>query len=161
MTAYDVLNNLARRRDKFNKELQEEGIKAIREIMKDFFKQFPEVKELRWEQFIPYFNDGDVCEFQLYDLIFFGYSNDFDPKDDESYDEWEYYESFWNGKEAYNWLRPESGPDPRLKQVHDAIRDIQNILYEFEDVLEQAFGSHARVSVTPENITVEEYVDHD
>lgn len=33
----------------------------------DALLAFPEVEAVRWEQYTPYFNDGDACEFRIYD----------------------------------------------------------------------------------------------
>lgn len=34
----------------------------------DALLAFPEVESVRWEQYTPYFNDGDVCEFGIGDV---------------------------------------------------------------------------------------------
>ena len=51
-------------------EMQRHGEKAVKESFKDFFEEHPEVGGVHWEQFTPYFMDGDPCVFSVYELTF-------------------------------------------------------------------------------------------
>ena len=55
------------------KELQEsfrkDGTKLLLEAFADFFQKYPDVVEVRWQQYTPYFNDGDECVFRVGEFI--------------------------------------------------------------------------------------------
>ena len=38
------------------------------EIVQDFFARNPEFAGIRWNQYTPYFNDGDECVFNVHDF---------------------------------------------------------------------------------------------
>lgn len=35
-------------------------------ILKPLFEKYPSVEKVRWNQYTPYFNDGDTCEFSAH-----------------------------------------------------------------------------------------------
>lgn len=58
-------------------DFQEEMVKlqkrvqvSVHEIFKNFFEQVPEVKQVIWNQYTPYFNDGDECYFSIHEFTF-------------------------------------------------------------------------------------------
>ena len=42
----------------------------LKEFSKDLFDRNPELENFGWTQYIPYFNDGDPCEFGLYEILY-------------------------------------------------------------------------------------------
>lgn len=44
------------------------GKEAIGEVFKEFFASTPGVKSVSWDQYTPYFNDGDECVFGMHEL---------------------------------------------------------------------------------------------
>lgn len=64
--------------EELNKYIHEEGEKGLLEGLKEFMEANPTVQAVRWEQYAPYFNDGDPCVFGIYAPQFriFGISDD-------------------------------------------------------------------------------------
>lgn len=54
--------------------------------VKEFFKKFPEARTVSWNQYTPYFNDGDECVFSVneYSVTVNGCLRDNDYQDDDS-----------------------------------------------------------------------------
>lgn len=46
--------------------MKEEAQNHLKESSKEVFKKFPDLKSFAWTQYTPYFNDGDVCVFEVY-----------------------------------------------------------------------------------------------
>jgi hypothetical protein len=123
------------------------------------------VVEFGWKQFTPYFNDGEPCLFGAWD---FWVRTTADAPDDDVRDlgVGEYAESHPTlggtrlDRRRYPYVEhPYEGDDPerygRARALADAVADGA-----FDDVLLEAFGDHATVTVRRTGITVEFY-DHD
>lgn len=139
------------------------------------------VIEFGWEQYTPYFNDGDVCEFSVgepwirtvddedvddfYDLLIGGThptlgGMEWRKMTDEEYAAKvaEYKNRGW--RDPYNYghfPKPEGAKYPDLLELVNKL-DVQAA--EYEDAMYDAFGDHARVTVTKTGIQIDEY-DHD
>lgn len=128
------------------KSVLDETKKKMAECFKDYlkegfgaiFEKYPKLKSLRWEQYAPYFNDGDACIFHV----------------------WHYFEDddilFEDGFEDTNG--DDYGYGDAYKDVADMASDI--IGGADEDDFEQLFGDGVRVTVTRDGFEVENY-DHD
>jgi hypothetical protein len=51
--------------DRLKKEYSKTASEVLEEGFKDIFAKYPEVETISWEQYTPFFNDGDVCEFGI------------------------------------------------------------------------------------------------
>lgn len=103
---------------------------------KELFDENPGLKSFGMKGWVPYFNDGDICEFSAHtgspDI------NEFDGYDIDYSDE------------------------PEHKDARKLQEKVKDFLAAFgDDFYQQLFGSHFAVVVTPDKITVEEYCDHD
>ena len=127
-----------------------------------------------WHQYTPYFNDGDPCVFSTYG-VWAARIEDVDPDDPDTFDGDDLDIDYGNrlgGYEGGEWVPdPDNvpfnkrvgaqyvGPDQarfdRCKALSSAIDSGA-----FDDVLLEAFGDHAAVTVKREGITVEFY-SHD
>jgi phage host-nuclease inhibitor protein Gam len=121
-------------------------IKSKREELKSFcqeqfklggeelFEQNPTLKSFSFKGFIPYFNDGDTCE----------YSADIDYPD-------------INGESGYDIEYDEDKKEliPLQEKVKDFLQNFDDEFYE------SVFGSHAEVTVTKDQIKIKEYTNHD
>ena len=126
----------------------------FKKVIVMFFTHCPEVNVIKWTQLIPYFNDGDTCEFEVYDPV---YSNTTDIENLSIYGE-------YHGDATGVWCEcstrcMNSAPE----HLHEYIRALDKFLLskELKDVLKDTFGEHAKVTITREGITAEEYSDHD
>jgi hypothetical protein len=121
-------------KEALDKKIKAEGETAMKAFFKDYFEAHPEVYGVKWEQFVPYFNDGSACEFSLHGVYTFKTKDAFE-SEDSMYDN-------DGAEECYN------------DEPYDSLEKV-------EDILETVFGEHARVAVTRDSITTEEFCDHD
>ena len=134
-----------------------------------------------WTQYTPYFNDGEPCVFSVGEPWFRTIDDvkgkTSDPDDDEyDYEDDDSYTVGYGGhptlgKQNYEWDNPRDwdnrrkvyGPYEGNHQasfmVCSALADAINSAA-FEDVLLEAFGDHAQVTVRATGITVDSY-EHD
>lgn len=123
--------------------------KFIEEL--DKILDFPGVESVRWEQYTPYFNDGEACEFSVYELrVKFA-------DDDESGDYEDGYLSAW---EMSIWDREseEIYAKERYAGIYELLRGF--LTAHFEDVLREHFGDPAQVTATKQGFD-REFYDHD
>jgi hypothetical protein len=109
-----------------------EGRAAIGAAFQGFFERFPKVQGVKWTQYTPHFNDGETCVFSVHepDLI------DEDGEDHYSY--------CWDKEFG-------EGCDDAFGEVWSEMDD---------DVLEAVFGDHVEITITRDEVTVEDY-SHD
>ncbi|SDH18098.1 hypothetical protein SAMN05421505_11285 [Sinosporangium album] len=140
----------------------------------------PRIEAIRWTQYTPYFNDGDVCEFSVYGASYKVNDRPLpDPADD--YDEEEdflttysprlkggRYERRVPGTGRYfedNYVKAEweeYGDFCARHDDYDAMNDFSNSIEAgyLDQLFYDLFGDHARVTVYKDRIEVEEY-SHD
>jgi hypothetical protein len=58
------------------KEYDTKGKAALAKLISKYFELNPSVLFLFWQQYTPYFNDGDECKFRLGDIISFELKNE-------------------------------------------------------------------------------------
>lgn len=133
---------------------------AFEAFMKDFFTLVPSIKQVRWEQYTPYFNDGDSCEFSMNEPYFANFIHD--SEDDEDYDEdddeekvdsqgqWEF--SSWELRQYDNY-----GLTEEQKKLVEYVIDV---IANNEDFFYDMYGDHQQVTVTEKGIE-SDYYDHD
>ena len=171
--------------DEMKKSFMERGQELLKESFNEFLAKYPYIEKIEWEQYVPYFNDGDACEFGLSEVsIYFNDSNEELNKafaEALASDEWHtnYIESLDNlGEEgSLSVVRfvDKSYPGARTHwsdkskyYVSDffyaGLKDIsedKKIIFSIpNEIFESIFGSHSIVIVTRDEIIVEEYVDH-
>lgn len=125
------------------KELSSKGIALVKEAFDDFFQKHTEVLEVRWTQYTPYFNDGDVCEFRVNDFVGVTQS-DLDEVQSEDIDD---MELFWGSSCVFS------------KEAAKDLDAIYELLSE-DDFLQTMLGDHLKVKVTRSGVDVDEY-EHD
>ena len=137
-------------KDLVRKEAETHIKKAFREL----FDGHPVIDAVRWNQYTPYFNDGDSCYFSVNDLM-----TKF--KDLEGPDSEDYRDGFYD-----SWSLEYYGDKGRfeitdeIKKGLSAVNEIAGALHSLSDALELSFGDHAEITVNRSGITIEEY-DHD
>ena len=117
-------------------ELIENSRQAIREELLELFKEVLEksnyVKRIYWRQYTPYFNDGEPCEFDIYDIWF--QTNTEDDMDEE------YSFSVWGEEYSDYHNHPE--------EEHQMYYELNQTVQSLGDVLESVFGDHVEISYT-------------
>lgn len=145
-----------------HQRIQQEGRNLFGAAVDELFQECPEIHSLRWTQYTPYFNDGDVCEFSINDVDvrlnlpaqpqptecyncktpfmaaakFCGHCGKNRPvitEDDE-------YDSTYS-------LEKKLGKDRGLK-VKEAITLLERDMSSMEDIIKTIFGDHVRVTVS-------------
>lgn len=62
----ESINDLKAKIQKLRDQYRAESQKAFEEALRDFFLSHPEINSIGWQQYAPYFNDGDVCSFSVH-----------------------------------------------------------------------------------------------
>jgi len=145
---------------KLKEEMLEESNKIFTEMTKVIFEDHPKVKSFGWNQFTPYFNDGETCTFSAnVDYIYINGicvddSDWVSEKTITNYGTWNRETKKYEGRTEVSNLNYDS----ELVKANDEIREF---LYNFdEDFFMDQFGDHAEVTVTLEGVSVDEY-EHD
>lgn len=120
-------------RDAYKALVKALGQDAIAELLRDFLTKYPEVQSAQWDQYTPFFNDGEACVFNVYSprVRLVGDNEEEEPRDVYDIDE---------GK-----IDLKKDLDALEKQLSDA-----------DDILQECFGDHATVTVTRTGIDVSE-----
>lgn len=170
------IEELAELQKAYREAVESKGQAVLDYLFKDLFDSAPSVEGVVWEQYTPYFNDGDACVFSIGEPRFLiknndpvvegvtsWYGDDYDEEDDDvSLSEYE-ASQFVN----YEW----DGSWPNRTRRVIPISDLKTELYEHlekvetgfgavTDVLENLFGDHVRIKATRSGYDVTEY-DHD
>lgn len=146
----DAVEALKAAREKF----AEVGRRAMNKFFREFMESHPEVASLRWQQYTPYFNDGDECVFRVREpsvKLAGGPEPTDDPDDDD-----EEYASAWDL--GYN-AKQKGTPKPKL-----LIADLESLFHRMdqaEDAMKATFGDHVRVTVGRDAEAVVEEYSHD
>ncbi|MFE3202188.1 hypothetical protein [Embleya sp. NPDC059237] len=150
-----VKGDIIRGRNRVDQRPLEELQPLLQAVLDD-----PTIVEFGWRQYTPYFNDGEPCEFSAHAPWF---RTDTDDEDASTWD-LEMYDHPSLGDQPRSWDnatrtyvdRPYEGPDEaRYRRCHDLASAIENTA--FENVLLQAFGDHAEITVRKDGIEVETY----
>jgi hypothetical protein len=145
---------------KLKEEMLEASNKIFTEMTKVIFEEHPKVKSFGWNQYTPYFNDGETCAFSAnVDYIYInGVSVDESDWISEniitSYGNWNREEKVYKNRTEV----PNLNYDSELVKANDEIKEF---LCNFdEEFFMSQFGDHAEVTVTSEGVSVDEY-EHD
>jgi len=121
-------------------EFDAQRVALMNDLKKDFspmllplFQKYPDVKSISWQQYTPYFNDGDSCEFSV--------------RNDDIY---------INGYDEYEMSKADREKfSPAKTEFEDLLTSIP------EDFYKDLFGDHKEVKILCNGeIEVEEY-EHD
>ena len=126
----------------------------LREAL-DYLFELPNVQAVRWQQYTPYFNDGEACEFGIYEanVLVDGAPEDGGDYGDGFIDSW----AFKYHKND-DWMQKIDNIEEvvaRLNRVSSEVGGGQHYVF-----LKQSFGDPAEVTATREGFSIEFY-DHD
>ena len=145
---------------RLQKELQDKSSEIFLSSFKNLFEETPKLKSFAWSQYTPYFNDGETCTFSAnVDYIYINGicvddSDWISEKTITNYGTWNRETKKFEGRTEVSNLNYDS----ELVKANDEIREF---LYNFdEDFFMAQFGDHAKVTVTEEGVSVDEY-EHD
>lgn len=143
-------------------QLKANSREAVQEVLAEFFASAKDVESIRWKQYTPYFNDGDPCVFGLHGVeaklteaarIAAGLEGgEGDYGSDEFHDEYTL-----RPHKADKW-----GPERAGNEVvADELKGLEKQLYGLKEVLEEAFGDHAEVTINRTGESSVESYEHD
>lgn len=152
----------------YEKAIQENGEKLLKEEFKTFFDKAPEVLSVKWRQYTPYFNDGDPCNFNADEfMIKFEEVDEEAEVDEDGFDSKIYGDYGDNYLYAYDFNKDPEYQCDLVKKMSPTVRDriikalntlVKNA-YD-NDILESVFGDHVQIVATREGFEVEGY-EHD
>lgn len=140
------LDQFKKEQNKLSAALEKHSRAMLVDEFKSFFEANPNVTEVAWSQYTPYFNDGDECVFSRHDFSVAGdLSNDL-KKSDSNYADYDI-----GGKEYYSeWSMSDRSP---LKK---SLKELERTFSGTDDVFRAAFGDHVEVVATRTGFKVEE-----
>lgn len=142
---------------KLKKEMLEASNKIFTDLTKTIFEENPKVKSFGWNQYTPYFNDGETCTFSANTDYIYVNGVSVDESDWISETKITNYGTWNREKREYEGRKevPNLNYDPELVKSSDEIREF---LRNFdEDFFMSQFGDHAEITVTVDGVSVDEY----
>lgn len=150
MEINDKIKEIQEAKKAYLKLIKSEGKGLVKQLLDNLFAEVPNLLEVKWNQYTPYFNDGDVCEFRIGDA---GFKFAVDPstpapepteEDDEEYDD----DDDDDFQYSYDMK------DKKIKRICD---QFSKTLTDLEEVLEITFGDHVEVFASTNKIHTKEY----
>lgn len=126
---------------------QHEPIKLV-ELL-DALLELQEVDSVRWEQYTPYFNDGDPCYFSVGEArVKFVKVEEVDGDEDDYDDEGDWGDGYLGDYEI---------DEISFKEVYERLRAVNKEIDHHEVILQDKFGDPAQVTYDGQFFTVEGY----
>ena len=118
--------------------MKENAKNVFTEISKDIFTNNPQLNSFSWNQYTPYFNDGETCYFSV-NRDYYKINNS-----DDTIDSWTLNHEVYRQDLDLEELGFDS-----LESLKKAYNDIDELMNIFDDSdLEEMFGDHAEVTVS-------------
>jgi hypothetical protein len=154
-------NELIEKQRAIKAEFQQTAQQLFKETTKVFFTENPTVKAIVWNQYTPYFNDGDTCEFSVNEPAFTNAEGE--DLDDVSWGEYQgERDDIW-AAEAWTINNGQAQGDDAYSGLNaQSCYNFSNIITssEMQDVMLAMFEDHVTVVATAEGFNVVGY-DHD
>jgi hypothetical protein len=167
------------------KEFVKKSRKAIKKFFDEFFVKFPNVGAVQWEQYTPFWNDGESCtfsrgEFKVAPLSYDDNKEDdvaaiedaqaaakepqveqAEEEDEEDTDEWTFLDSY-EIQEEVDREASENDPDvAHPEELLAALDYLEEQTNDTEEEFQESFGDHAQVTASRKGISVAAYEDHE
>jgi hypothetical protein len=162
-----AIDTLVKEDEKLQKQRKEVGKEAIGKL-KELINMSPHIEAVRWNQYTPFFNDGEECTFQVNELEI-KLSDEINGSGDREADE-HHEEEFINfgefgDQDITEYLNERTDvinfkEIATLGEVVEACNSVFDRLKEMEDTLEGVFGDHVQVTVTRKGIDIDKFEDH-
>lgn len=184
MSLLDILSQKAEAMKALEKQFQLTVQGQLTSIFQEVFNLVPQLHEITWSQYTPYFNDGDTCTFGIRE-VYFGLNPDLLVNVTVSgHDEVSKYTTYTGDDGDYNYeednpryvgsydfdeLTYDKKPNPRYATLIalgitpegiNAMKKLDSFINQNDNIMEGAFGDHAKIIITRDGTHVEEY-EHD
>lgn len=144
------INSLVVEYNKTRKEFMEKSQNALKAVFKAFFDQNPDIDQITWNQYTPYFNDGDECIFGVYDMYFTLAKDNVDLSDVR----WPDDDDNCHGRSFYGY----SGADDPTKEQRDVFSSFAKEINTLpNEVFKDTFGDHVKIVAWKNGFNVEEF----
>ncbi len=170
------IEELAELQKAYREAVESKGQAVLDYLFKDLFESAPAVQGVVWEQYTPYFNDGDACVFSIGEPRFLiqnddpavegvssWYGDDYDDEDGlvavNEYEAYQFTNYEWEGTYP-NRVRKILPISDVKAELFDHLQKVTTGFGAVTDVLENLFGDHVRIKATRSGYDVTEY-DHD
>lgn len=150
MQLNSIIEEYTEAKNSFKKKFQE----SLKNAFREFFDKSPEANCIVWDQYTPYFMDGEPCVFGVHSIVVTNAS-----LEEASDIRWGEYD----GDNEDIWTHATyQKKDPKINFDENLFKAISDTLCTElgEEMLLNTFGDHCRVIATREGFTVEE-CDHD
>lgn len=155
MNSSEKLTALIDAHNELKRNFEIQGRQILKEVFKEFFEN-DWINGVKWNQYTPYFNDGEPCVFSVNDPVA-GFVRDWSnvsswgELDDGEEGDWVY--------DGWTSAREKLGPEKQeqieqIDQFFDLFRKVP------DDIFLSLFGDHCTVLATKDGFEVEEY-EHD
>lgn len=150
------------------KEAQAKLSEAFKTEIVEFIKGFHEIEAVRWEQYTPYFNDGEPCEFSVHEPRIKPSEETLNQAKEGSdrvcEDGGDYGDGFlsqWDLDYTYDDNRKKQFSNPAQTKLSEIINEVTAFISNVpDDIMLAAYGDHQRVTATKESVVVDPY-DHE
>ena len=145
---------------KLKQELHKKSEAAFFEGAKQIIDSCPDLESVSWNQYTPYFNDGDVCQFSA-NTDYLRVNGEYADEDDSLRSTIVVTNGTWNRDKRVYEGRVEK-PNPKYNQsLAEAVDKMTEFLGIFDnDFFQTQFGDHVTVTITANGVDTEDY-DHD
>lgn len=132
------------KQEKYNQILAKDCRKILHPYIKDFMGKNPEITGIRWEQFTPYFNDGEPCVFRIYEIFY-------TTKDLTKFTQEQLFESVWELDEGEEVIWYETYSDEYkalLPETKASLRSLRDLFEgKLEEIVKLGYGDGADVLI--------------
>lgn len=153
MTIQEIKDMLEAARKAMRDNVQD----AIKGAFRDFFAETDGlVKAVTWQQYTPYWNDGDACTFGVYDPEYVLDESKLDPSLSDAFEYGLEEVSDWDLRSVEESVLRDCTNDGGLGQIRQIRAAVQKLQPAFdEDLMEAAFGDHVTVTATVEGFEID------
>lgn len=145
----ETLDNVSEKIEQMRQEQLLMARKEFESSISTIFELIPTLKYITWNQYSPYFNDGDECVFSVNEV----YAMSFIPEETS----WEYEPETEDDFVVYSYSKEQG---KLTNEEFTAIKALISFIGVNEDLMEDLFGNHTTVMVTAEGIETED-CNHD
>ena len=151
------------------KKISVRGKELIQDVLKSVFDEDPDLASVGWDQYTPYFNDGDPCVFSVNDVGCAWFKDNVTPEERENM---LLPDRYWDDEEGFiveesvGWRdftligsdpqNPDWGLPEKCRKSWNTLAEFNKFLQANQDLAQDIFGDHVQIRATREGIEVEE-----
>lgn len=143
--------------NKMKEEFQKKAQEAFKEVFKQFWTDHPTIEYVVWNQYTPYFNDGEPCTFSVGEISGLTKVGHEKWQEDGGWAEEYAAYTYDYTKKKYEASEGETISEEEADSCVNALNELAKLP---DDIYLDMFGDHATVIATREGFSVEEF-SHD